>query len=247
MQAVGSAAPVFAGAGGTVRVALRPGVRAGGPVRLAGALLCAAVLWAWAPRPLAWDVTRLAQAAARMGPAAVAAAQALRTALGEAARMDEAARARAVNDFFNQRVAYVDDQQAWGAHDHWASPLELLARAQGDCEDYAIAKYFSLVAAGTAAAKLRLVYVRVDQGSGVPPMPHMVLAYYPAPGAEPLILDNLVEQIRTASQRPDLQPVFSFNADGLWQGTQGDRAGDPSARLSRWRDVLAKAAAEGFR
>ena len=38
------------------------------------------------------------------------------------------------------------------------------------------------------------------------------------PGAEPLILDNLITEVRPASRRPDLVPVFSFNSEGLWQG-----------------------------
>ena len=74
----------------------------------------------------------------------------------------------------------------------------------------------------------------------------MVLAYYAQPGAEPLILDNLVGEVRAASRRPDLTPVFSFNSEGLWQGAAGAAAGDPTVRLSRWREVLAKARAEGF-
>jgi len=75
---------------------------------------------------------------------------------------------------------------------------------------------------------------------------HMVLAYYATPAAEPLILDNLISEVRPASRRPDLVPVFSFNSDGLWQGVGAQAAGDPVSRLSRWRDVLAKARAEGF-
>jgi hypothetical protein len=74
----------------------------------------------------------------------------------------------------------------------------------------------------------------------------MVLAYYAQQGTEPLILDNLLGSIRPASRRPDLTPVFSFNSEGLWQGVAGASAGDPQARLSRWRDVMAKARAEGF-
>jgi len=75
---------------------------------------------------------------------------------------------------------------------------------------------------------------------------HMVLAWYATPDAEPLILDNLITEVRPASRRPDLTPVFSFNSDGLWQGVGPQAAGDPSVRLSRWREVLAKARAEGF-
>ena len=92
--------------------------------------------------------------------------------------------------------------------------------------------------------RLRLVYVRAQLNGGV--QAHMVLAYYAAPEAEPLILDNLVSEIRPASRRPDLAPVFSFNGEGLWQGVGAQSAGDPVARLSRWREVIAKANSEGF-
>ena len=74
----------------------------------------------------------------------------------------------------------------------------------------------------------------------------MVLAYYAAPNAEPLILDSLVTEVRPASRRPDLTPVFSFNSEGLWQGVGAQSAGDPVARLSRWREVLLKVKEEGF-
>jgi predicted transglutaminase-like cysteine proteinase len=92
--------------------------------------------------------------------------------------------------------------------------------------------------------RLRLVYVRAQIGGDS--VAHMVLAYYAQPGAEPLILDNLVGSVRPASRRPDLTPVFSFNSEGLWNGVGTHSAGDAQARLSRWREVMAKAKAEGF-
>jgi len=140
-----------------------------------------------------------------------------------------------------------DDSEVWGQADYWASPLEMLGKGAGDCEDYAIAKFFSLVALGMPVGKLRLVYVRAQIGGADGPVQaHMVLAYYATPGAEPLILDSLVGEIRPASRRPDLAPVFSFNSEGLWQGVGSQAAGDPTARLSRWREILGKARAEGF-
>ncbi len=144
-------------------------------------------------------------------------------------------------------MLFRDDQEVWNQVDYWASPLETLDKGMGDCEDFAIAKYFSLLAVGVPPARLRLVYVRLQiGGAGGPSQAHMVLAYYATPQAEPLILDNLVTEIRPASRRPDLTPVFSFNSEGLWQGTGAQSAGDPVARLSRWRDVLVKARVEGF-
>lgn len=150
-----------------------------------------------------------------------------------------------VNDFFNTRIEFSADEQAWGRTDYWASPLEALGKGRGDCEDYAIAKYFSLLAAGMPAARLRLVYVRAVLDDEVP-QAHMVLAYYPPAGGDPLILDNLVGQIVPAAQRGDLTPVFSFNSEGLWQGVGPVGAGDPRLRLSRWREVMDKAREEGF-
>ncbi len=195
----------------------------------------------------AGDVGRMALAAQAQGPNAVTHWLALRPVLAVGLGQDDLARLQAINEFFNRRIVFHDDQQVWGQVDHWASPFEMLGRGQGDCEDYALAKYFSLRSVGVAANKLRLVYVRAQLGGpGGPVQAHMVLAYYALPDAEPLILDNLITDVRTASRRPDLTPVFSFNADGLWQGTGVQSAGDPQARLSRWRDVLAKARAEGF-
>ena len=61
-----------------------------------------------------------------------------------------------------------------------------------------------------------------------------------------MILDNLQPDVLPAAQRPDLTPVFSFNDEGLWPGTGSTRAGDPLARLSRWREVWSRARDEGF-
>lgn len=197
--------------------------------------------------PRAWDTERMQSAARKLGPHAVAGVQALQSVMQAAADADDDAKLQALNQFFNRRVRSVEDALLWGQVDHWASPLETLDKGAGDCEDFAIAKYFGLLALGIPSHKLRLVYVRAEMGgTGGPVQAHMVLAYYAAPQAEPLILDNLITELRPASRRPDLAPVFSFNGEGLWQGVGGTSAGDPSARLSRWREILAKAKAEGF-
>jgi predicted transglutaminase-like cysteine proteinase len=192
----------------------------------------------------AWMNERMLAQAQRMGPPAAARAQVLAQEIVEAQGLDEIARLKGVNAFFNRAIVFREDKDVWGQVDYWASPLEMMNRGQGDCEDFAIAKYFALMAAGVPSAKLRLVYVRAQIGAVT--QAHMVLAYYRDPMAEPLILDSLLGDIRPASRRPDLSPVFSFNAEGLWQGVGASRAGDPSARLSRWRDMLTKAKAEGW-
>lgn len=192
----------------------------------------------------AYDAARVLEAATARGPRVMEQAQALVQQIERSGTQDELQRLKDINDFFNRRLAFRDDAVTWGLPDYWASPLESLEKGAGDCEDYAIAKYFSLAASGVPTAKLRMVYVRARlQGQS---LAHMVLAYYAQPGAEPLILDNLRPELLPASQRPDLTPVFSFNTEGLWQGVGQVTAGDPLARLSLWRDLVAKVKAEGF-
>jgi predicted transglutaminase-like cysteine proteinase len=210
-------------------------------------LLPALALALCALSPWAWDVERMLQSAQRLGPQAVQGVKLLQPLLASVAQADDTTRLDTVNRFFNRRIVFGDDALVWHMEDYWASPLETLQQGSGDCEDFAIAKYFSLLAVGMPASQLRLVYVRLQLGgAGGPSQAHMVLAYYATAQAEPLILDTLVTEIRPASRRPDLTPVFSFNSEGLWQGNGGQRLGDPVERLSRWREVLRKARAEGF-
>lgn len=141
---------------------------------------------------------------------------------------------RLVNSFFN-RSRFVTDQEHWGEEDFWATPVELLTTNGGDCEDFSIAKYLTLKSMGVPDEQLRIVYVKALELNQA----HMVLAWYPEPDADPLILDNLINDIKPASQRPDLEPVYSFNGDGLWlnrSGNDNKRIGNAD-RLSHWQDL----------
>jgi len=148
-----------------------------------------------------------------------------------------------VNRFFNKQLRYVEDIDLWGQVDYWETPIEALWKGAGDCEDYAIAKYFSLRHLGVASEKLRITYVKALTQNRA----HMVLTYYASPEAMPLVLDSLIDAIKPASQRPDLLPVYSFNAEGMWlSGAKSNQKVGDTKRLSRWQDVLKKMQAEGF-
>ena len=144
-----------------------------------------------------------------------------------------------VNDFMN-RTPFVSDAQHWGKEDYWATPVEFLSTHGGDCEDFSIAKYFALRSLGVPDEKLRITYVKEIV---VYNEAHMVLAYFPAPDAEPLVLDNINKTIRPASTRTDLVPVYSFNGTGLWlakdQTGRGQSVGG-SDRIGHWKDVQAR-------
>ena len=150
---------------------------------------------------------------------------------------NDRAKIERVNRFFN-RLNFVDDALHWHKTDYWATPVEFLASEGGDCEDFAIAKYFTLLDLGIDEHKLTLTYVKALKLNQA----HMVLTYYPSPKAEPLVLDNLVEAILPSSERTDLLPVYSLNGSGLWLARQrgrGKMVGD-SSRLQRWQEMLAR-------
>lgn len=153
---------------------------------------------------------------------------------------------RDVNDFFNRRIRWVDDMVVWGVEDYWATPLEAMGNGKGDCEDYSIAKYITLKQLNVPGERLRMIYVRARLGRSQITQAHMVLGYYSTPNAEPLVLDNIVPSITPASQRTDLDPLFSFNSDGLWAGGSAESRADPLARLSRWRSVIERMKTQGF-
>lgn len=147
-----------------------------------------------------------------------------------------------VNDFFNQ-FQYESDMEARGVEDYWKSPEEFIEDGGGDCEDYALIKYFTLIVLGVPTERLRITYVISTSLKQA----HMVLAYYATPEAEPLILDSLDSKILKASLRPDLKPVYSFNGEGLWMAKERGQnlsLGKPSS-LSKWNDLLKRMQQQG--
>lgn len=138
-----------------------------------------------------------------------------------------------VNRFFNQ-IQFISDAIHWGTKDYWATPVELLASDGGDCEDFSLAKYFTLKALGVPESRLNLTYVKALQLNQA----HMVMTYLKNPGDEPLVLDNLINEIKPSSQRTDLLPVYSFNGSGLWIAKQRGRGklARKDIKSKRWLD-----------
>lgn len=151
----------------------------------------------------------------------------------------------AVNAFWNRELVASLDAKIWRQEDYWATPLESLGRGAGDCEDFVIGKYFSLRKLGVPAHQMRLIYVRARTGGmgSTQSIAHMVLGFYATPQSDPLVLDNLVPSMQKASQRSDLTPVFSFDAEGIY--VDGARSGT-SERINRWQDLLVRMRQEGF-
>ena len=113
-----------------------------------------------------------------------------------------------MNRFWNT-WPYRADREVWGQDDFWATPAEFLKRS-GDCEDYCIAKYFTLRELGVPADDMRIVVVRET----IRGIAHAVLAVYE--GQQVHILDNLSEHVRPMRRVRNYLPYFSVNENGRW-------------------------------
>lgn len=197
-------------------------------------------------RALEFQVQQMRQSMqARFGEGGVQRLDAWLALLEKSAGRSVQGQLQVINDFWNHNAVGGEDQQIWGEAEYWATPLETLGKRAADCEDYVIGKYFSLVRLGVPVEKLRFIYVRARVGGmgSTQSIAHMVLGYYETPQSEPLVLDNLMGSMVPASQRKDLTPVFSFNAQGIYvAGAQ------PASveRISRWKGLLARMQQEGF-
>lgn len=141
-----------------------------------------------------------------------------------------------VNDFFNKQIKYKSDEELWLQKDYWATPIESLGVGMGDCEDYVIAKYFTLIALGVPEDKVRLMYVRQKTVN----LPHMVLIYFETPNQIPFVLGNFNTKLLPANKRPDLTPIYSFNGQGLWLAKSkglGNKVKN-SRGVSAWNTML---------
>ena len=146
-----------------------------------------------------------------------------------------------VNNYFNN-LTYSEDPRLWGDDDYWANPLEFIGARGGDCEDYSIAKYYTLMELGVDEKKLRLAYVKAIRYNQF----HMVTLYFPTIKSDPLVLDNINGRILPGSKRNDLQPVYSFDAKSIWimkSRREGTLAGSAD-RLAQWTSMQSRFSSE---
>jgi len=135
--------------------------------------------------------------------------------MNEVRDMDDLTKMEKVNEFFNQ-TPYKYDKKTWGVSDYWATRMEFIGKGKGDCEDFVIAKYFTLKELGISSSKLCMLYAKSTRYN----TSHMVLAYYETPESTPLILDNHNFKILPADVRSDIVPIHQFTEDELYNAKE---------------------------
>lgn len=115
---------------------------------------------------------------------------------------------RNVNSLFNQ-WPYRLDSEVWGVVDYWAAPVEFL-RKSGDCEDYAIVKYFALKQLGVPVSDMRIVILM----DSIRRLAHAILVVYT--GGDAYVLDNLSNVVLSHQRYGHYVPQYSINEEYRW-------------------------------
>lgn len=109
-----------------------------------------------------------------------------------------------VNRTINRAMTYREDSKVWGTDDYWANPMEMAGKGAGDCEDYAIAKYWMLRGLGVADEQLQLVILRDTRRQ----LFHAVLVAHMNSGN--YVLDNVSNRVAADTFYSQYQPIMSF-------------------------------------
>jgi predicted transglutaminase-like cysteine proteinase len=119
-------------------------------------------------------------------------------------------RINAINTRVNQRIRYMTDMEAQGVVDYWQEPLETVTLLHGDCEDYAILKYYLLLHAGFTREQLALVIGRIVSTGEL----HAVLVAESERGWR--LLDSRINQVIDLGGRADLSTIFFVDTNNAW-------------------------------
>ncbi|MDK2062205.1 transglutaminase-like cysteine peptidase [Aliarcobacter butzleri] len=143
-----------------------------------------------------------------------------------------------INLFINGSLAEFDNA-SMGIDDYWMTPKEFFIKGHGDCEDYVIAKYFTLLELGVKKENLYPAIVKVEGSASL----HLVLLYVEDKNKSPLVLDNLSFKILPFSKRIDLTPIAAFNEIDSYTLTREkflQKANVDWGKENKWEKLLNK-------
>lgn len=115
-----------------------------------------------------------------------------------------------VHKFVN-RLEYITDMSNYGLKDYWATQHEMYGHDGGDCDDYAITKYYALKMLGFDVNDLRVVVVK-DTNLNIG---HAILVVNFK--GKSIVLDNRIKTLINANRLHHLQPIYAINEDAWWR------------------------------
>ncbi|SHN60755.1 transglutaminase-like cysteine peptidase [Desulfovibrio litoralis] len=133
--------------------------------------------------------------------------------LKKSPQMDKKTILRTINGFFN-RQKRGNDNKLFQQDEHWSTPTEF-STIGGDCEDFAIAKYYALRAVNFKPQELRIVIVEMFNH----PVRHAFLVA--RVDNINFVLDNNTKPanliIPDTQLKNKYKPLWSFNEQNAWQ------------------------------
>lgn len=153
---------------------------------------------------------------------------------------DEEFKVEQINFLINRMSQYESDLKIWKQLDYWTSPLEFINMGLGDCEDYAITKYYSLLKSGIKEDKLILILTNYQKEKTIEK--HVVLGYWQSP-IKLWVLD-INPKIEYIQDRKELEVLESFNQQGYYYQLTKKKIN--SIFLQRWNQAKEKSEKEGW-
>lgn len=147
---------------------------------------------------------------------------------------------RSVNTYINSLNAIYDSKNP--DTDIWSTRLEFLNKGGGDCEDYAIAKYYTLKDLGINPKNMCLIIVKEGSSNYY----HLVLGVWQKQNSSPLILDNLSFKVLPFTKRIDLKPDICMNEFGSFKVTKNGKKRKINITYKAYKDMLKRAKKENF-
>jgi predicted transglutaminase-like cysteine proteinase len=138
-----------------------------------------------------------------------------------------------VNSYLNQLLPQYDSQEDTTV-DYWKTPKEFLISGFGDCEDYAIIKYYTLVKLGFDENRLYLTVVKDKFSQNL----HMVLSYFNPLDNSVLILDNLSFRVLNIERRDDFVYKKFINKNGVFILNKKNELIKKSKKHPKMQDLL---------
>jgi len=149
--------------------------------------------------------------------------------------LDKETQLNKVNFYLNRLLPQYDDVINKKV-DNWATPKEFLTVGYGDCEDYVIIKYYSLIKLGFDEKKLYITLVKEKFKGGN----HMVLTYFKTKNTPPLVLDNLSFKILDLKIREDLEAQLFINSSGVYKLTKDLKLQKMAHKYKEFEELKAK-------
>lgn len=120
-------------------------------------------------------------------------------------------KAIAVEKSVNSYVTYKSDNSLYEVGEYLATPIETIVTKGGDCEDYAILKYYTLRHLGVPAESMFMVFVPGSENHAI------MLVNIKDAGQEPeyLDLDNTENTLKRGKDIP-YKAYYLINETGVW-------------------------------